>query len=380
MEQFLKFMSEGGIPARLALRAGEMVVVRSQEEILSTLDRNGCMDGLPFMPEMFRHCDRQFRVGKRAHKTCDTLNYAGGRRMEDAVHLEDVRCDGQAHGGCQAECLIFWKESWLRRAVESSPVRQHGSPSSALRSSEAGPASLGCTEGDVRAHACARTEDPAAEPVYSCQATRLLDATTVLPWWHLRQYWEDYASGNVSLGWMIKVLSYAGYDKLRRLPWFGKWFKKLYNRIQRLRGKPRHPRTAGRVPPGAPTPAVDLNLQPGERVRVKNFDAILDTIDDRYTNRGMKWDAEMVPYCGGVYQVRQRVQQIVDEKTGKMRRLKTPCVILEGVVCQARYSECRLFCPRSIFPYWREIWLERVGPAPAPTPSSANGPKAPEES
>jgi len=54
------------------------------------------------------------------------------------------------------------------------------------------------------------------------------------------------------------------------------------------------------------------------------------------------------------------VTKIVNEKTGKMQQMKSPCIILDSVVCQARYSECRLFCPRSIYPYWREIWLERV--------------------
>src|SRR5206468_2983049 len=54
---------------------------------------------------------------------------------------------------------------------------------------------------------------------------------------------------------------------------------------------------------------------------------------------------------------------IVDEKTGKMMHFKNPCIILDGVVCQSRYSECRLFCPRSIYSYWREIWLERISPS-----------------
>jgi hypothetical protein len=54
------------------------------------------------------------------------------------------------------------------------------------------------------------------------------------------------------------------------------------------------------------------------------------------------------------------VKRIVDEKTSRMIEMKTPCVVLEGVVCQARYSECRLFCPRAIYSYWRENWLERV--------------------
>ena len=51
---------------------------------------------------------------------------------------------------------------------------------------------------------------------------------------------------------------------------------------------------------------------------------------------------------------------ILDEKTGKMLGMKTASIILEGVFCQSRYSYCRMFCPRAIYLYWREIWLERV--------------------
>jgi hypothetical protein len=100
-------------------------------------------------------------------------------------------------------------------------------------------------------------------------------------------------------------------------------------------------------------------------VRVKSHDEILRTITEENKNRGMSWDAEMVPYCGGTYRVLTRVSQIVDERTGKMQTLKNPCIILDNVVCQAKYSGCRMFCPRSIYPYWREIWLERVTPEPS---------------
>ncbi len=108
------------IPAYLGLRAGDWVVVRSKEEILSTLDANGRLEELPFQPEMFAFCGRRMRVAKVAHKTCDNIKKTGGRRMENAVHLEGGRCDGSAHGGCQADCVFFWKESWLRR--ENAPV------------------------------------------------------------------------------------------------------------------------------------------------------------------------------------------------------------------------------------------------------------------
>ena len=46
--------------------------VRSKEEILRSLDKNGRLQELPFMPQMFQYCGKRFRVFKRAHKTCDT--------------------------------------------------------------------------------------------------------------------------------------------------------------------------------------------------------------------------------------------------------------------------------------------------------------------
>src|SRR3984885_1774544 len=98
----------------LKLKAGAFVEVLTKEEILKTLDDNGQLDGMPFMPEMFAFCGKRLKVFKRAHKTCDTVFPVRGRRVKRAVHLE-TRCDGLAHGGCQAGCLLFWKEAWLKR-------------------------------------------------------------------------------------------------------------------------------------------------------------------------------------------------------------------------------------------------------------------------
>jgi len=99
----------------LGLRIGELVEVRSQAEILATLDERGELESLPFMPEMLQFCGRRFRVAKLALKLCDTITWTGMHRMRNAVHLEGTRCDGQAHGDCQAGCNIYWKEAWLRR-------------------------------------------------------------------------------------------------------------------------------------------------------------------------------------------------------------------------------------------------------------------------
>ena len=103
----------------LGLQAGEWVQVRSREEILATLDADGRLDELPFMPEMLKYCGARMIVGKRAHKTCDPAIGIGGRKMANTVHLSNIRCDGAAHDGCQAACLIFWKEAWLKPVADA---------------------------------------------------------------------------------------------------------------------------------------------------------------------------------------------------------------------------------------------------------------------
>ena len=87
---------------------------------------------------------------------------------------------------------------------------------------------------------------------------------------------------------------------------------------------------------------------------------ILATLDLHNKNRGLLFDVEMVPYCGGTFPVLRRVEKIIDERTGKIRNLPNNCIILDGVVCSGCLSENRLFYPRSIYQYWHEIWLSRV--------------------
>jgi len=340
------------------LSARDWVEVRSKEEILSTLDSNGQLDGMPFMPEMFAFCAQRFQVYKRAHKTCDTVFPIRGRRVDRAVHLE-TRCDGQAHGGCQAGCLIFWKEAWLK------PVSETSGGDAAARveahSSDLGLAPTArCTESDVYARAQVSSPEDGV-PAYVCQATRLPYATAHLEWWDVRQYVEDYWSGNVGLWRIVCGLVYSTYHRISQAGiGLGPAMEWFYNTFHRLWGGTRFPGTAGVIREGQPTPTGALNLQPGELVRVKSHEEILRTLNTGSRNRGMGWDAEMVPYCGGTYRVLRSVTKIIDERTGKMTQMKSPSVILDSVVCEARFSRYRMFCPRSIYSFWREIWLERV--------------------
>jgi len=336
-------------------RAGDLVEVRSKEEILATLDERGCVDGMPFMPEMLPFCGRLFCVSAVAHKTCDTITGTWvTRRLRATVHLAGVRCDGSAHGGCQADCNLFWNDVWLR------PVAAGNRTPAAPRNA----ASVRCSETDLRT----RTRQPESandpEPRYSCQTTRLLEATEPLPWWEPRQYLFDMATGNRSPGRVLRVLLLATLRWFQpRMPLGYRLFKAFHDRMHLwLSGRP-SPSLDGKIARGSPTPTGRLDLKPGEYVRIKSKAEIEQTLDEAGNNRGLSFDREeMAPYCGRVCKVRSSVSKIIDEATGKMRHMKQPCIILEDVTCKSEYASCRLNCPRAIFSYWREIWLERVSP------------------
>lgn len=97
-----------------------------------------------------------------------------------------------------------------------------------------------------------------------------------------------------------------------------------------------------------------LELRPGEWVRVKHEKEILASLDHCSQNKGLVWMPIMSQYCGRKLKVYKRVNKIVLESTGEIRRLKNT-VLLEGAICDGIYG-----CDRSCFHFWREAWLERV--------------------
>jgi hypothetical protein len=110
------------------------------------------------------------------------------------------------------------------------------------------------------------------------------------------------------------------------------------------------------------SPVEALNLQPGEMVRVKSESEILATLDSCGRGQGLAWMPCMSQHCGQEYRVYKRVEKLILESTGEIRKARNT-VLLEGVICEGIYG-----CSRSCFPFWREVWLERV-----PVPDEASG-------
>lgn len=336
---------------RLGLRAGEWVEVRSQDEVLATLDERGCLEKVPFMPEMLQYCGQKFRVFKRSDKTCDPATDPWSiRRMKDSVHLEGVRCDGSGHGKCDAGCLIFWKEAWLKR-VENAIVSVEKVRSNGTRGTARKPAL--CTVESILA--ASQTSPAETNTVYFCQGTQVSDFSSYMSAWDPRQYIRDLRSGNLASGLAGDSRTENAFEMmLGVIRLLRALMIPVFNRMQSKLDGARYPFLVGAL---EKTSVEILDLQVGELVQVRSKEEIMATLDKQNRNRGLLFDSEQVPYCGGIYRVARRVNQIVDERTGKLIYMRSPCIVLEGVWCQ---SDFHRLCPRAIYSYWREGWLQRV--------------------
>lgn len=312
------------------LRPGDVVEIRSPAEILATLDGDASINKIPFMPEMARHAGRRYTVSRRVDKICDTITYTGSRRMQQTVYLEDLRCDGSGHDGCQAGCKLYWKEAWLRRVDDDAE---------ATVSSEADTDKL-----EQLAQSGSRTVrelDGAPTEVWRCQATEAVKASDHLGGYDLRQYWRELTNGN--------------YGPLR--------FAHLLTRAFVMQVASRFGFFPGQPLKG---PGIQwaqqqkLGLQPGDLVKVRPASEIAPTLDESGLNHGLSFDREMLPFCERVLRVKDRVEKIVDDKTGRMLTIRKDCLILDGAVCSGERSISCWFCPREIHAYWREAWLRRV--------------------
>jgi hypothetical protein len=298
------------------LLPGNVVEVRAWSEILTSLDAQGMLEALPFMPEMMKFCGRKLTVSKRLERTCEETR-GEMRRICNTLFLEDLRCDGTAHDNCQKGCVFFWKEAWLKDASQQNGEVPHTS------SSEEFPFPTRAAGGE-----------------YVCQSTELIRATAPLPWHDPRYLLRDIVARTYTPLKLSRALLHAGLLRVRSL-----MTGRSYRFIKGTNKK---------------TPSESLNLRPGEMVRVKSLSEIAATVDQDGKNRGLAFTVEMLPFCGRTFRVLRRLDRMILDPTRKMLELRNT-VILENVICDGCHI-LRGGCPRENFHYWREIWLTRVSP------------------
>lgn len=102
----------------LNLQPGELVEVKTLDEILATLDKDGKQRGLMFSPEMREYCGCRMRVFKRVERICLESRPGVLRKLKNTVLLEGCICHGGGIG-CDRAAFLFWRECWLRRVNHS---------------------------------------------------------------------------------------------------------------------------------------------------------------------------------------------------------------------------------------------------------------------
>jgi len=306
---------------------GDLVEIRTWEEIRSTLDEQGCLDGLPFMPEMLAMCGRRAYVFRCMHRLFDYRKTRRMRHMEGAVLLVGAVCDGLGHGACEAACHTIWKSAWLRRVGRN----------------------------DVMTGARALTDrsDPIEDlvlrsgtqaPRHVCQLTQLNAASRPVRSWSAANFLRPLIAGNVAPTAFI-----AG------------WLTYLFNEVQHYRQGVGFPAFEAAIKGGGGIEEAGLNA--ADRVVVRSSAEIRATLNDRLEHRGLWFESDMLKHCGRRCCVQAEVKNLIDIVTGELRAMKTPAYILSDVHFS---GERQLFNAQYEPLFWRGVWLRREDGPPAP--------------
>jgi hypothetical protein len=319
---------------------GELVEVRPYDEILATLDEVGRVEALPFMPEMRRFCGTRARIFRRVDKIYDYGGKKDLRRLDDAYLLIGLRCDGSAHGDCQAHCYLLWKSSWLKRVRGST---DDGKPHARQSSGESDSVDVGAKPLPVGGGSLR----------YRCQFTELVAASAPLSTVDYRQDLRPLLAGNVTLRAFCLAIC-----------------TRIFNFVQRLRGGVGYPA----LPPPGAVPRAESSLRRGDEVIVRDAADIVATLDGRLRNRGLYFDPEMTKYCGRPSVIKCSVDRIIDDATGLMRTMKSPCLVLEDVDYT---GETLRFVAQHEHLFWRDLWLSPLKPAATVQADSVDGSEPP---
>ena len=301
--------------------AGDEIEILSVPEILATLDERGMRGGIPFQAEMVKFCGARGRVFRSVDKIYDYGRSKKMRRLKHTVLISGLRCDGAQHGGCQALCYLMWNVAWLQ--TPGAKQRSVSTPAA----------------GEVAAsRVSAAAPDAAGAERYLCQFTQLHAASTPVGSWDVRKDLRPWIAGNITLATLCVGLA-----------------TRAFNFFQGLRGGIGFPAMPLRSDNGAACPISSLSVN--DRIKVRPITEIALTLNKSSKNKGLWFDRDMIKHCGTTQRVLARVDKIIDDATGEMRQMKTPCIVLADVDYSGEFLH---FNAQHDYFFWREAWLERT--------------------
>lgn len=106
------------------LQPGDMVRIKSRDEVAATLDTNRRNRGMGFDAETARHCGKTARVLRRVSHIIDEREGRMITMREPCIVLEDVICDGALTSNCPRAITPYWREIWLE-PIETPVLGDH---------------------------------------------------------------------------------------------------------------------------------------------------------------------------------------------------------------------------------------------------------------
>ena len=107
-----------GLDLTQEIKAGDLVRVRSKEEIRNTLDDQDKYKGCLFVNDMWHYCGGTYRVFKVVNYFYDEARYQI-KKCKDTVMLDEVICSGDTSKAFKQKCdrsyYFFWKTAWLEK-------------------------------------------------------------------------------------------------------------------------------------------------------------------------------------------------------------------------------------------------------------------------
>lgn len=97
---------------------GNIVKVRSREEISQSLDSFSRHKGCLMMNQMWDSCRQGFKVLKVVNNFFDEYQYKMYRTHSPLYILDGLICDGVVASfdhRCDRSCYLLWHEEWLER-------------------------------------------------------------------------------------------------------------------------------------------------------------------------------------------------------------------------------------------------------------------------
>lgn len=265
------------------------------------------------MNQMWEYCGKEYKVLKVVNHVFDEFRYRMHKTRLPFYIVEGLICNGNIRNlnlPCDRSCYFMWHEQWLEKSIGFK--KSIGYQSSTDSSIQRLPKYL----------------DENSERLLECQLTGI----------------QDIAGKSSFINNIFqRMVRFLG-DIKRRGVFYMKGLLASSHSTEVGKSEQKDP---------------ELNLQTGDRVRVKTRCEINKIVDRQKRSSGCAFARGMYFHCNQPYRVLKTISCFYDEAKQKVCKSKN-MIILENVTCSGKFRLYPWRCDRNCFFFWKEKWLEKI--------------------